>query len=252
MGDGRRIRIGEIEVNAAGDGDVLFIHGAGMNSRIWERQLSSVGGIAVDLPNHGKSGKMNVRSLREYAEFLVEFVEIVNLNPIIVAHSMGGAIAQEYMVLGGSARGAVLVSTGPSLKVNPRVFEGIERNFEETVGRFVRWMFSRGFDGKKITENIKRMIIEEGKETFRRDLLLCDSFDLQEKYRKNEIRFECPVMIVCGNEDAVTPPHLSEFLKGYISNSKLAFIHGCGHLPMVEKTEEFNKILREFQDELRD
>ncbi len=251
MKNERKISVGEIGINAVGDGEFLFIHGAGMNSSIWERQRSSLGGIAIDLPNHGKSGKMDVKSVKEYAELLIDFVETLNLNPIIVAHSMGGAIAQEYMMLGGNARGVALISTGPSLRVNPKIFEGIERDFEGTVEKFVGWMFSKSFDGKKTIEGVKRMILEDGKETFRGDLLLCDSFDLQERYREGKVESGCPVLIVCGNEDVVTHPQLSEFLRDHISNSKLAFIHGCGHLPMIEKTQEFNKILRDFQDELR-
>ncbi len=239
-----------INVHASGKGDFLFVHGAGMNSDVWRRQQSSLGGIALDLPNHGKSDEMVVNSVKDYARFLVELVDALEHEPVVVGHSMGGAIVQEYLALGGVARGAVLVSTAPSLRVNPKIIEGIDRDFQGTVERFAGWMFSRNFTGKRVIEGIIKTILREGKETFKRDLLICDSFVIEGRYRNGEIEFDCPVLIVCGNEDIVTPPHNSEFLREYIDSSRLVFIHGCGHLPMIETPEEFSKILRRFQDEL--
>lgn len=246
-----KIEVYGIDVHASEKGVFLFLHGAGMNSEVWRRQQSSLNGIALDLPGHGKSDEMDVNSIKDYAKFLVEFIDVLELEPIVVGHSMGGAVVQEYLTLGGVAIGAVLVSTAPSFRVNLKIIEEIDRDFQGTVERFVGWMFSKNFTGRKVVEDVRAIIRGEGKETFKRDLLICNSFAIEDRYKNRKIEFDCPVMIVCGNEDAVIPPIHSEFLREHIDGSRLVFIHGCGHLPMIETPKEFSKILREFQDGLR-
>ncbi len=241
----------EVKIHAVGSGDVIFIHGAGMNSEIWGKQLTSLNGIAIDLPNHGKSDGVQVNSVKDYSLILKDFVESLHFEPILVGHSMGGAVLQEYLAMGGRARGAVLVSTAPTLKVNPEIMEKLDLDFEETVKRFVSWMFPKNFEGKKIIEKVCEFVINEGKDVFKQDLILCDKFDLVDRYKKDEIKIRCPVLIVCGNEDRITPPIFSEFLREFIDESKLVFIHGCGHLPMIEKPIEFNKVLKKFYEGLK-
>lgn len=60
----------------------------------------------------------------------------------------------------------------------------------------------------------------------------------------NQIKI--PTLLIWGKNDTITPPFVAEEFKKLIPNSELHFIDKCGHAPMMEVPEEFNKILHEF------
>lgn len=224
-----------------GEGKILFVHGAGLNSNIWKNQLNL--GYAVDLPGHGKSVDREIKSLKDYAEILIEVVERLE-TPIIAGHSMGGAVIQEYLRIGGKADGVILISTGARLPVNPKILESLKRDFEGTVDKLVNWMFHKEFENKRVKKLVKEIILNTGAEITLRDFVLCSKFDLTKYYLSSEI--DVPVLIMVGNEDVMTPPFLSEFLREKLSKSKLSVVHNAGHMVFLEKPNETNIILREF------
>lgn len=52
--------------------------------------------------------------------------------------------------------------------------------------------------------------------------------------------------LIWGNNDTITPPFVGEEFHKLIPNSELHFIDKCGHAPMMEVPETFNKILEGF------
>ncbi len=59
---------------------------------------------------------------------------------------------------------------------------------------------------------------------------------------------KAPTLLVWGQNDGVTPPFVGEKFNELLENSELHFIDKCGHAPMMEHPEEFNKILAQFLD----
>lgn len=59
-------------------------------------------------------------------------------------------------------------------------------------------------------------------------------------------QIKVPVLLIWGREDNVTPPHVAEDFHRMLPESKLVYISECGHAPMMERPEAFNKILGEF------
>jgi 2-hydroxy-6-oxonona-2,4-dienedioate hydrolase len=55
-----------------------------------------------------------------------------------------------------------------------------------------------------------------------------------------------PTLLVWGNQDTVTPPFVAHEFNKLIPNSELQFVDKCGHAPMMEQPEEFNRILEAF------
>jgi pimeloyl-ACP methyl ester carboxylesterase len=80
-----------------GDGDpVLFIHSVPTSSDDWLEMLPVAGGVAVDLPGFGRSGKGGQLdySPPAYADFLERFLRMLELDRVaIVAHGWGAAFA---------------------------------------------------------------------------------------------------------------------------------------------------------------
>jgi pimeloyl-ACP methyl ester carboxylesterase len=68
--------------------------------------------------------------------------------------------------------------------------------------------------------------------------------------RRQANAIACPVLVLCGSEDRITPPHLSEELKELISGAGLVEIAGAGHLPNLEQPAVFDRVLRAFLSEV--
>lgn len=61
---------------------------------------------------------------------------------------------------------------------------------------------------------------------------------------------QTPTLLIWGNQDAITPPFVGEKFKELLPNATLFFIDKCGHAPMLERPEEFNKYLTDFLNKL--
>ena len=61
-----------------------------------------------------------------------------------------------------------------------------------------------------------------------------------------------PTLLIWGNNDIITPPFVGEEFKKLIPNSELHFIDKCGHAPMMEQAQDFNRILEEFLNKLNE
>ena len=60
-----------------------------------------------------------------------------------------------------------------------------------------------------------------------------------------------PTCLIWGNNDTITPPFVGKEFHRLIPNSELHFIDKCGHAPMMEVPEEFNRILEGFLAKLK-
>ena len=59
-----------------------------------------------------------------------------------------------------------------------------------------------------------------------------------------------PTLLVWGNNDTITPPFVGKEFNKLIPNSELHFVDKCGHAPMMEVPDEFNRILDKFLTKL--
>lgn len=61
-----------------------------------------------------------------------------------------------------------------------------------------------------------------------------------------------PTLLIWGNNDTITPPFVGREFNRLIPNSELHFVDLCGHAPMMEVPNEFNRILAGFLNKLRE
>ena len=101
---------------------ILLLHGAWHGAWCWENWLghfSSMGHEvhAFSLPAHGTSscrkGHVNFYTLGDYVNTLAAQVAQISPTPVVVGHSMGGAILQKYLE-SNALPGAVLLATAPA------------------------------------------------------------------------------------------------------------------------------------------
>ena len=62
--------------------------------------------------------------------------------------------------------------------------------------------------------------------------------------RRDLARIGCPTLVLCGREDALTPPHLHEEIASLIPKATLIPIEECGHLSTLERPREVTEALR--------
>lgn len=56
----------------------------------------------------------------------------------------------------------------------------------------------------------------------------------------------CPTLVLCGREDAITPPAIHEEIASAISGARLAIIEQCGHLSAMERPQAVTALLRDW------
>ncbi len=159
---------------------------------------------------------------------------------------MGGAIVQTLALAHPEMiKGIVLVGTGARLKVFPMILTGIKDNFEETVPKINQFAYSRKVSPMLIEQGIAEML-QSRPDVLYGDFQACDRFDLM-----NEIQeIVVPTLILCGEDDQLTPVKFSEFLRSRIKGSKMEILPDAGHMVMMEAAQLFNEKIGEFIKEL--
>jgi pimeloyl-ACP methyl ester carboxylesterase len=231
---------------------VVLVHGVGGHARQWPPEVLDVGPrrvIAVDLPGHGSSASAAERSVGGYARAVVDLLDSLDIPAAIVAgHSMGGAIA---LTLGldapGRIAGLVLVATGARLRCTPVLLEDTAR--PELLPRTARAMAESSF-GRNASEAIKETFTREMAATppglLHAGFSACDAFDVMD--RLGEIR--APALVVCGDDDRLTPPKYSQKLATSIPAARLVVVPGAGHMVMVEEPALVARAMAEFLERL--
>jgi len=218
--------------------DLILVHGAGGNHQHWGaavRNLNCANVYALDLPGHGRSSGKGRAAIADYAAFVVGLMDALGLQKAVIAgHSMGGAIATT-MALEYPQRvaGLVLVGTGARLRVLPKILEGTLNDFDHTVELICRYAYAPHAPHELVHLGQQQML-QVAPQTIHDDFVACNAFDVME--RLAQVR--CPTLIICGTQDALTPPKYSSFLAERIAGSELMLVEGGGHMVMVEKANE--------------
>jgi len=227
---------------------VVFVHGAGGAQEQWRFQLRHLGlkrnALAVDLPGHGESQGQGYRTIEGYRDFVRDLLDALGITrTVLVGHSMGGGIAQSFaLAYSGWLAALVLVGTGARLRVHPDILAAIRGGDMEETGQLIgRWAYSQA---------ALPATVAQGAEAFARnkasmlegDFLACDAFDVMREVSAIRV----PTLVVCGEDDRLTPVKYARFLQQTIPGARLATIPGAGHMVMLEKPVEFNRILTAF------
>ncbi len=226
---------------------VLFIHGAGGGQYTWSYQKGffekQFNPIVIELPGHGESGEEGEEEIGRYAEHVRTFLKTLGLQKVfLVGHSMGGTIVQTLALTHPEMiKGIVLVGTGARLKVLPMILDGIKNNFEETVKKINQFAYSQKASSDLIEKGVSTML-QCRAEVLYGDFLACDRFDFM-----NEVgKINLPTLILCGDDDQLTPIKYSQFLQSRIKGSKMEVLPNAGHMAMMESPQAFNEKIGEF------
>lgn len=59
-------------------------------------------------------------------------------------------------------------------------------------------------------------------------------------------KLRCPVLVMCGEADQLTPPEKSREIAGLCANARLVLVPGAGHMLTMEQPEVVNAALRDW------
>lgn len=178
-------------------------------------------------------------------KFVYKFIEARNYNNIhLLGNSLGGHVALVY-ILKHPERIKTLTLTGSSgLFENGMGDTYPKRGDKEYIRKKTELTF---YDPAMATEQL----VNEVFEITNNRLKVIKIIALAKSAIRNNLGDELsqimqPTCLIWGNNDTITPPFVGKEFNRLIPNSELHFVDKCGHAPMMEVPEEFNKILAAF------
>jgi len=246
--------------------DLVMIHGFGSSSSSFKKIIPHLAKnyhiYAPDLKGFGKSPKPDDGNYSVYDQYLLikSFIKEHNIkNPILLGHSIGGAISLLLAMdkdLG--VKKLILLDTPAYRQQLPKLLRYVKIPVFGKLGFYllpsayeVKEGYSYAFyDDKKIPQEMidelsKDLQSKGAKSAFVKtnsDLIPDDIDDLTKQYKDIKI----PTLIVWGWDDEVVLRSKAYMLHKDIKDSKLHFIHNCGHIPQEEQPKELLKILDRF------
>lgn len=224
---------------------VLVLHGLGGAGK-WESFHMALGTVtSAYLPVlPGWAEKQAPLPPTETAELMVKFLDTLELPHVtVVGHSIGGWVAME-LAAAHPDRIARLVLVAP-LGLEPNDLADLdEEEFAKRafgklglVATANPYGFGAEFENVRKGPEFERQWKGRGIVTHMKpDPWLIDAMR----------SVQVPTLLVWGREDGIVPPAHGELLRDVMPNASLVLVDGAGHLPMVERNETMNRLVRDF------
>lgn len=268
----RYIHVGNIKArywDAPGGGTpVVLLHGIGASVEVWNTTFPALGAhrrvLAVDLPGFGRSNKPEASYTLSYlADFVHCFLDVMGVErATILGHSLGGGTALRF-ALDFPTRLERLVLIAPAalgrggspvlrLMSLPGVGELLSRPSRAGTERFLKLAVN---DPRAVTDEIidtafQLARLPGAQQAFLRTLRAQANVLGQRKTVFGPIlaglsQVTAPTRVLWGQQDRIIPVAHAEAARA-ISGACVEVWDGCGHLPMIERPEQFNRLLLEF------
>jgi 3-oxoadipate enol-lactonase len=240
-------RIGILDTGSRDGPPILFLHGVGSDKSVWKPQLDHFGktwrAIALDYPGYGESELIPDATRDDFAAAILAAMDALEIEKAhICGLSLGGVIAIALHAAA-PARCASLV-LADSFAVHPQGAAIYERSM--AASHDMRGLATARIGALLVSEEPRAEVIATmaaiDPEAYRigaRAVWLADQ-------RARAAAIRAPTLVICGDEDAITPPSLSEELVGLIPGSSLRVIPGASHLANLDKVADFNAAIDDF------
>jgi pimeloyl-ACP methyl ester carboxylesterase len=242
---------------------VVLLHGLGGDGSRWGPNIGPLAKdfhvFALDQIGFGQSDK----PLANYhtgmlAEFLVDFLKAVNVpKASLVGNSMGAGVALYTAVHFPNAVDKIVLADGggfrtagalPGAAPTPDALR--RRQLQNSVTRAeTREFFKILFHDKSLVTD--RMVAEQYAMRLRSAFTISKMQEAGEKglgaLSEQDVRgVRAPTLVIWGKYDELANPASADRLANTIPGATKVIVDNCGHLPQLEKSEEFNRIVREF------
>ena len=230
----------------ANKGTILFVHGMCHGAWCWEPYFlpyfEQLGYrcMAINLRGHEQPGSIvsiNHIGLEDYVADLQKAVSLLREPPIIIGHSMGGRVVQEYLKVGVCKKAILLASVPPQgvLRTSIRIIcknIGIirfllSRDLLSAFKYYDQLMFGSNLSSEDVANYKSKMCSE----SFRVYLQLLKPISRMPSERK------IPILVVGGEKDKIfTVTDIQKTASFYDADSVVT--EGAGHDLMLEPEYE--------------
>ncbi|MBD1160737.1 alpha/beta hydrolase [Pelagibacterales bacterium SAG-MED15] len=226
---------------------IIFIHGVGLNHKIWKPQFDVFENtiVAYDILGHGQTPlESSNLSFDNFSRQLLNLIDELNFKKIhLVGFSIGSLIARNFAENYNNRLESLTLlcsifkrSKEQQQIVNDR-FELSKKSRSLSKQALKRWFTDEYIlQNPKIYEEISSMLNENNMEDFLK------IYELFVKHKDNE-KFEnikVKTLIMTGEFDSGSTPEMSKNLSKCIKNSKVKIIKNGKHLCSIECADEVN------------
>ncbi len=251
--------LGIIGVDQQGSGGVplVFLHGVGSDRSAWAPQLAHFGAtrraIAFDNPGYGESDPARPSGEARHDRFAAAILAALDALEIGQVHvcglSLGGVVAIALAALAPGRVASLVIAD--SFLVHPDGPAIVERSVAASADMAalararVPVLLGAGADESLVAE-LEQVMARIDPAAFR----LASRAVWAADQRERATAITVPTLVICGSEDRVTPPALSETVTSAIDGARLVMIEAAGHLPNLEQAALFNRALDRFLSEM--
>jgi pimeloyl-ACP methyl ester carboxylesterase len=233
---------------------LVFLHGLGGGKAVWDRQIEHFSALgyrcmAWDQPGYGPSPAVEPYTFEKLAGALNELVEG---KAIIVGHSMGGLVAQEFYVRypdkvaalalcftsAAFAAGTDFAQHFVAARIAPL---DAGKSMAEIAQEVMPAQRGRITD-KDGLARAERIMAGIPPATYRKAVQIITTFDR----RADLPAIAVPSLLVAGSDDVTAPAQLMGSMAQKIPGAEFVVLRGCGHLGPLDQPAEFNKVLEGF------
>ncbi|QTD39296.1 alpha/beta hydrolase [Polaribacter batillariae] len=186
--------------------------------------------------------KTNVKSM---ASFLKDFMEFKKLDKaILLGNSLGGHIGL-YFTKHYPEKVSALVLTGSSGLYEKAMGDSFPKrgNYEYIEKKTKAVFYDPTIATKELVDDVFKIV--NNRSAVIRTLSIAKSA-IRHNMANDLPDMKQPTCLIWGKQDTVTPPEVATDFDNLLPDSDLFWIDKCGHAAMMERPEEFNKILMDW------
>lgn len=245
-----------------GDGiPLLCLSAFPYDSFMW-RGMGALADIArLIIPDYRGIGRSGVTegptTMTKLADDMIALLDYLGIDQAVtVGDSMGGYVQfAMYARYPERVRALILNSTRPeadsheTLLRRQRTVEGLETQGMSVLRERVHELLSPYIRRETawLVEEIQRRVAEGNAKGFAQLTL---GMGLRHDHRDLLPNITVPTLVICGEDDLLTPPDAMKRMAAQIPNATFALVPHAGHLAPLEQPEAFNALVREFLREL--
>ena len=185
-----------------------------------------------------------------FVDYVERFVAWKKYDKVIVmGNSLGGHIALIYALRNPEKIKGVVLTGSSGLFESAMGDSYPKRGDYEYIKKKAELTFHNpAFATKELVDELFDIVNDRNKVL---RVLTTAKSAIRQNLAEEVSKISAPTLLVWGNNDTITPPFVGEEFHKLIPNSKLLFIDECGHAPMMEQPEEFNRYLNDFLQEIK-
>ena len=233
------------------DFPIVFIHGVGLNHKIWEPQINVFQNtfLAYDIIGHGKTplNEENI-SFDDFSNQLINLIDELNMKKIhLVGFSIGSLIARNFATKYND-RLESLTLLCSIFKRNQKQQQIVRDRFELAKKSKIlskqalkRWFTDDYLEKNPSIYNKISSILEQNNiENFIKVYELFVNHTDDEKFENIKVK----TLVMTGEGDAGSTPEMSENLSKVINNSMVKIIPKGKHLCSIECADDVNMSIK--------